>query len=76
VAAVSAATGKPLLESDGTLARAIDLRNPYVDPISYLQVELLGRLRKLPAESPEREELEYAVLVSLTGVSAGMRNTG
>jgi phosphoenolpyruvate carboxylase len=76
VSAVSRATGKPLLESDPTLARSIELRNPYVDPISYLQVELLGRLRGLPQEGPEREELEYAVLVSLTGVSAGMRNTG
>jgi phosphoenolpyruvate carboxylase len=76
VAAVTKITAQPLLEGDSTLARTIDLRNPYVDPISYLQVELLGRLRNLPEESPEREGLEYAVLVSLTGVSAGMRNTG
>jgi phosphoenolpyruvate carboxylase len=76
VAAVTRVTGQPLLEGDSTLARTIDLRNPYVDPISYLQVELLGRLRTLPKESRDREELEYAVLVSLTGVSAGMRNTG
>ena len=76
VAAVEAATGSALLEHDPTLARAIELRNPYVDPISYLQVELLRRLRALPSESAEREDLEYAVLVSLIGISAGMRNTG
>ncbi len=73
---VERATGHALLEHDPTLARSIELRNPYVDPISYLQVELLRRLRALPPESPEREELEYAVLVSLLGVAAGMRNTG
>ncbi len=73
---VERATGHALLEHDPTLARSIELRNPYVDPISFLQVELLGRLRALPEESPEREGLEYAVLVSLLGVAAGMRNTG
>ncbi len=73
---VEAATGSSLLEHDPTLARSIELRNPYVDPISLLQVELLRRLRSLPPESPEREDLEYAVLVSLVGISAGMRNTG
>ncbi|HKI56484.1 MAG TPA: phosphoenolpyruvate carboxylase [Trueperaceae bacterium] len=76
VAQVERATGTALLEGDPTLARAIELRNPYVDPISYLQVELLKRLRGLPPESPEREGLEYAVLVSLLGIAAGMRNTG
>ena len=58
------------------MERTIALRNPYVDPISYLQVELLRRLRTLPEEDSEREGLEYAVLVSLLGVAAGMRNTG
>ena len=76
VAQVERVTGAGLLEHDPTLERAIELRNPYVDPISYLQVELLRRLRNLPAESPDREALEYAVLVSLIGISAGMRNTG
>lgn len=76
VEAVQRATGAELLGRDSTLARTIELRNPYVDPISYLQVELLQRLRTLPRESPGREELDYAVLVSLLGISAGMRNTG
>ena len=74
--AVGRATGGGLLENDPTLERTIALRNPYVDPISYLQVELLRRLRTLPEEDSEREGLEYAVLVSLLGVAAGMRNTG
>lgn len=73
---VEQATGHGLLDHDPTLSRSIELRNPYVDPLSYLQVELLNRLRSLPAESPDRSGLEYAVLVSLLGISAGMRNTG
>lgn len=72
---VERATGMPLLEHDPTLARGIELRNPYVDPISYLQVELLQRLRGLDDESPA-EGLDEAVLISLIGISAGMRNTG
>ncbi len=69
-------TGKALLEHDNKLLRAIELRNPYVDPISYLQCDLLKRLRSLPPESPDREGLDDAVLLSLIGVAAGMRTTG
>ena len=58
------------------LARSVALRNPYVDPISHLQVELLRRLRATSDETSERDHLEYAVLVSLIGISAGMRTTG
>ena len=87
VEGVSRATGRALLGGDPTLGRSIDLRNPYVDPISYLQVELLCRLRSLPeveeesaAREPEQEKerarLEEAVLISLLGVAAGLRNTG
>jgi phosphoenolpyruvate carboxylase len=77
VRVVETITGKPLLDNDPTLQRAIELRNPYVDPLSYLQVELLKRLREGKAQtSREEEKLEYAVLVSLLGISAGMRNTG
>ncbi len=76
VGLVEAAMGQSLMGRDETLARAIELRNPYVDPLSYLQVELLGRFRSLPSESPERDGLDDALLVSLIGISAGLRNTG
>ncbi|MCA9838165.1 MAG: phosphoenolpyruvate carboxylase [Trueperaceae bacterium] len=76
IAQVERATGTKLLENDPTLVRGIDLRNPYVDPISYLQVELIKRLRDLPNEALDRGALEAAVMVSLIGISAGMRNTG
>jgi phosphoenolpyruvate carboxylase len=73
---VTEVTGQPLLASDPTLARGIELRNPYVDPISYVQVELLRRLRALPEGAPERSGLEEAVMISLLGVATGLRNTG
>ena len=73
---VTQVTGQALLESDPTLQRGIDLRNPYVDPISYLQVELLCRLRPLPEDDEAKEGLEEAVMLSLLGVAAGLRNTG
>ena len=76
VTQVERASGQPLLRAGAVLARSIQLRNPYVDPISQLQVELLRRLRLSPDGAGARQQLEYAVLVSLIGVSAGMRTTG
>ena len=73
---LAAATGHRLLENDPVLARSVALRNPYVDPISHLQVELIRRLRAASDETTARDDLEYAVLVSLIGISAGMRTTG
>lgn len=66
----------PLLGQHPTLARQIDLRNPYVDPIGRVQVELLRRYRDTPPESPTRPALERALMSSLVGVAAGLRNAG
>ena len=62
-----------LLENDGTLRRAIRLRNPYVDPMSLLQVELLRRWRE--SERGD-EELFSALLASVNGIAHGLQNTG
>jgi phosphoenolpyruvate carboxylase len=86
-AAVLHVTGHShLLEENPVLRRSIDVRNPYVDPINLLQVELLRRLRSLPTPSPAGErtgrevmdmlQLRRALLVTINGVAAGMRNTG
>ena len=61
-----------LLERTPVLARSIELRNPYVDPMSLIQVELLRRKRG----GEESEELNYALAATINGISAGLRNTG
>ena len=62
-----------LLEGDVTLQRAIMLRNPYVDPMSLMQVDLLRRWR---ATDREDEDLFEALLASVNGIAQGMQNTG
>jgi phosphoenolpyruvate carboxylase len=65
-----------LLDDSPVLQRSIRLRNPYVDPLSYVQVALLRRLRALPESSREREEVLNTLLLTISGVSSGMLNTG
>jgi phosphoenolpyruvate carboxylase len=62
-----------LLEGDVTLQRAIMLRNPYVDPMSLMQVDLLRRWR---ASNRQDAELFDALLASVNGIAQGMQNTG
>jgi len=62
-----------LLESDPMTARSIRLRNPYVDPMSFLQVDLLRRWRETGRED---ETLEHALLITLNGIAHGLRATG
>ena len=64
-----------LLARTPILQRSIALRNPYVDPISYIQVELLRRLREFP-EGSGHEALEDAILLTISGIAAGLKNTG
>ncbi|MBX5451476.1 phosphoenolpyruvate carboxylase [Thermogemmatispora sp.] len=82
--------GKALLDNSPVLQRSIRLRNPYVDPLSYFQVVLLRRLRALGGpldlskaeqqeageQERERARLTYAVLLTINGIAAGLRNTG
>ena len=65
-----------LLEDDRRLQRSIQLRNPYVDPLSYLQVRALRALRAEVAEGAERREWERVAREAVKGVAAGLRNTG
>jgi phosphoenolpyruvate carboxylase len=62
-----------LLEGDVTLQRAIMLRNPYVDPMSLMQVDLLSRWRKSEYKD---EEIFAALLASVNGIAQGLQNTG
>jgi phosphoenolpyruvate carboxylase len=70
-------TGKrTLLAASPVLRRSIRLRNPYVDPMSFAQVSLLRRLRRLRVGSPRREAVRKVVALSINGVAAGLQNTG
>ena len=62
-----------LLAGDVTLQRAIMLRNPYVDPMSLMQVDLLGRWRETNYED---QDLFSALLASVNGIAQGLQNTG
>jgi phosphoenolpyruvate carboxylase len=66
-----------LLEASPVLQRSILVRNPYVDPLNLLQVELLGRLRENEGEDgADDEAVKAALLMTVNGIAAGMRNTG
>jgi phosphoenolpyruvate carboxylase len=65
-----------LLDDNPVLQRSIRLRNPYVDPLSYIQVSLLRRLRELPEEAPDRAYALNTLLLTISGISSGMLNTG
>ena len=64
-----------LLDNTPILQLSIDRRNPYIDPLSAIQVELLRRLRAMPDEA-HPEDLRAAVLQSINGIAAGLKNTG
>ena len=62
-----------ILSGDGTLQRSIRLRNPYVDPMNLLQVDLLARWR---SSGREDDDLFEALLATVQGIARGLKNTG
>ncbi len=66
---------KELLEKDPGLSESIKRRNPYIDPLSFIQVELIKRVRNNPGDA-EREALSEAILLTINGIAAGLKNTG
>lgn len=67
---------RQLLANSPVLQRSIAVRNPYVDPMSHLQVELLARSRKPGLTAAAKARLRYALTLTINGIAAGMRNTG
>ena len=65
-----------ILDNVPVIQESIRLRNPYVDPLSYLQVQLLTELRSLRAQNEDDAELLREVLLTINGIAAGLRNTG
>jgi phosphoenolpyruvate carboxylase len=64
------------LQSNPALARSIEHRFPYLDPLNHLQVELLRRYRQRHADEPGVERLQRGIHLSINGIAAGLRNTG
>ena len=76
-ACVLAVTGQTaLLETNPVLEHSIRLRNPYVDPLSLLQVQLLRRKRARGPGAEADAGLDRAITATINGISAGLRNTG
>jgi phosphoenolpyruvate carboxylase len=63
---------KELLETNQVLGRSIKLRNPYVDPMHLIQVDMLRRKRT----GEDTPEVNRAIAATISGISAGLRNTG
>jgi phosphoenolpyruvate carboxylase len=74
---VLAVTGHSrLLENHRVLSWAVELRNPYVDALSHIQLHTLEALRGDSIDQLERARLEQVLLVTVNGVAAGLQNTG
>jgi phosphoenolpyruvate carboxylase len=68
-----AVTGQQtLLDTNPDLARSLQLREPYVDPLNLVQIELLRRRRG----GEENPELDYVLATTINGIANGLRNTG
>jgi phosphoenolpyruvate carboxylase len=65
-----------ILDNVPIIQESIRLRNPYVDPLSYLQVRLLTELRDIRERNEDDAELLREVLLTINGIAAGLRNTG
>ena len=73
VGALSALTGREdLLDNNPVMRWSIRVRDPYTDPLHLLQAELMARLREQDGD----ETLESALMVTIAGIAAGLRNTG
>ena len=77
-AALLAISGhQELMDAEPVIQRSVHLRNPYVDPLNYIQVEMLRRLRALPdPESASADALREVIILTINGIASGLRNTG
>ena len=67
---------KNLLDADKSLQKSILLRNPYIDPISFIQVKFVKQFRKKNISKNQRENLLMLLRSTVNGIASGVRNTG
>jgi len=67
---------RELLDRQPVVQESVRLRNPYVDPLNAIQVEMLQRYRDPAADDGERERVRRPLLRTIAGIAAGLRNTG
>lgn len=76
-AAILVVTGaKQLLAREPVLSRSVQLRNPYIDPLNFIQVEMLRRLRSGTLNEAEQQAAREVVELTINGISSGLKNTG
>lgn len=73
---LAVAEQKELLGGERVLANSIKLRNPYIDPLNYLQVEMIRRLRTGELADADRREAKRVIELTVSGIAAGLKNTG
>jgi phosphoenolpyruvate carboxylase len=65
------------MELEPVTQNAVQLRNPYIDPLNYIQIEMLRRLRGLPdQDDPQTRGLREVIILTINGIAAGLKNTG
>ncbi|PVE64503.1 phosphoenolpyruvate carboxylase [Priestia megaterium] len=65
-----------LLDHIPNIKESVRLRNPYVDPLNFIQVQLVSELRQMAEKDNNTNQLLYEVLLTINGIAAGLRNTG
>lgn len=76
-AAILAVTGRrQLLAGEPVLLRSVQLRNPYIDPLNFIQVEMLRRLRRGDLAPGEAVAVREVIELTINGISSGLKNTG
>jgi len=67
---------RQLMDNAPTLKRSVARRNPYVDPLNFIQVSLLQTLRQTDASSDEEKNLLRTIFLTINGIASGLKNTG